>query len=130
MLSKKSVMVEILAIEEVNSGEALILLNNDFLKKLSEYDSYSLIESIFILARNQLVDEMKELDQDKKIVISSDPKNNEKVSVMKFLIDEKSKNFQLLTYFGGKTDSYVTLYNGLMHCLEVIMEVENNIFAD
>lgn len=120
---------EVINISETVDNGAVVLLNDKLFEDnaLDADEQLNVINSLFILAYNQLNVDLREVNPETLINISPDPVLHELISMVRMILLEDSE-FQLLVYFGKQANPDTKLTAGLLHILEILAVVEGEMF--
>lgn len=120
---------EVINISETVNDGAVVLLNDELFEEneLDADEQLNIVNSLFILAYDQLNADLLDVTDRELIEISPDPVLYDLISMVRMILLNDNNDFQLLVYFGKKAKKNTTLKQGLLHILEMLAVVEMEI---
>lgn len=120
------IATEVFTITEQNPGEYVSILNDDFFKLNGVTDPNRHLKSMLLLGRHKLLREISTADRTKTVETAVHKSFRSSVFSASFHLDEDS-NLIFLTYFGEKTPPSTNYIEALVHVVEVISILENDL---
>lgn len=117
---------EIINITEHPNGEAVVILDDYFFKRMNRSMKRKAITDMCILAREKIMEDLSntpESELNNRPKASPDTAHEKVVVVLRLLLNEQG-DFELLTYFGKSFAEKVSLKDSLIHSAEVLSLIE------
>ena len=125
-MSDVNYAVECISVTEIPGKNAVVVLNEDLFSPLREDpDEFtSLIKSFCVMARAQLSRDLASTDSDSLVPVSDEERLSGVVMEIVMALGDDGR-FVMLTRYGGRVDPRKSLWEALVHAMEVISVVES-----
>lgn len=123
------IATEVLTVTEQLPGRYVSLLNDDFFAERGVRDPTKKIKAMLLLGRNKLMEEIGRTDRSKVVETAVHKNFRSSVFSVSFLLDS-DMNLVFLTYFGEQTPRDTNYAEALVHVLEVLDILENDLGGD
>lgn len=120
------IATEVFTITEQNPGEYVSLLNEEFFLERAIRDPNRHLKAMLVLARNKLLLEIGSAERSQTVETAVHRNFRSTVFSSSFLLDE-DMNLIFLTYFGEQTPEGTNYAEALVHVLEVLDILENDL---
>ena len=120
------IATEVFTITEKNPGQYVSILNDEFFSDRQIKDPNRHLKSMLVLGRHKLLKEIGTADRTRTVETAVHSSFRDSVFSASFLLDE-DMGLILLTYFGEKTSSSTNYAEALVHVLEVLDLLENDL---
>lgn len=120
------IATEVFTITEQNPGQYVSLLNDDFFALNQVRNPNRHLKAMLLLGRQQILQEIATVDRRRTVETAIHKSFKTSVFSASFLLDEE-RNLLLLTYFGEKTPAGTNYAEALVHVLEVLSILENDL---
>lgn len=123
------IATEVFTVTEQQPGRYVSFLNDDFFAARGVRDPNKHIKSMLLLGRNKLMGEIARADRTRTVETAVHRNFKSSVFSVSFLLDD-DMNLIFLTYFGEQTPRNTNYAEALVHVLEVLDILENDLDGD
>ena len=120
------VATEVFTITEQTPGNFVSLLNDDFFAERQVRNPNSYLKAMLVIGRHKILQEISRADRSQTVDIAVHRSFRDTVFSASFLLDD-DMDLILLTYFGEKTPADTNYAEALVHVLEVLDILENDL---
>jgi len=120
------IATEIFTVTEQNPGEYVSMLNEEFFLQREIQDPNRHLKAMLVLARNKLLLEIGSAERTRTVETAVHRSFRSTVFSTSFLLDD-DMNLIFLTYFGEQTPRDTNYAEALVHVLEVLDILENDL---
>lgn len=120
------IATEVLTVTEQNPGQFVSIVNDDFFAERGVRNPSKPLKAMLTIARHKLLQEVGTADRIRTIEQTVHRNFRSSVFSVSFLLDEDMELI-LLTYFGEKAHPSTGYVSALIHVLEVLDALENDL---
>lgn len=120
------IATEVFTVTEQSPGQFVSVLNDEFFAARKVRDPNRYLKAMILMGRDQVLREIATTDRTQTVDIAVHKSFRSSVFSASFLLDEEMKPI-LLTYFGEQTDPTTYYTQALVHVLEVLDLLENDL---
>lgn len=120
------IATEVFTVTEQSPGQFVSVLNDEFFAARKVRDPNRYLKAMILMGRDQVLREIATTDRTQTVDIAVHKGFRSSVFSASFLLDEEMKPI-LLTYFGEQTDPTTYYTQALVHVLEVLDLLENDL---
>ncbi len=120
------IATEVLTVTEQNPGQFVSIVNDDFFAERGIRNPTKPLKAMLTIARHKLLQEIGSADRTRTIDQTVHRNFRSSVFSASFLLDEDME-LMFLTYFGERVERSTSYVSALIHVLEVLDALENDL---